>query len=444
MTQATAPLGMISAGDLERFLFQVGLLLLAALLLGRLAQRLGLSAVAGELCAGVLLGPSLLGHLPGVGDWLLPQSATQINLLDAVGQVGVLLLVGLTGVHIDLDLVRRRGATAARISVAGVLLPVALGVLTGLALPASLIPAGVDDITFALFLAVAMGVSAIPVIAKTLTELRLVHRNVGQLILCAVTVDDILGWMLLSVVSAMATTGVRAGGIAFSVAALVAILVLAVLARPLVRRALRTAARADGDEGEGVTVTTVVVLVVLAAAATHLLHLEAVFGALVCGIVIGSSGALDRSRLRPLRTVVMGVLAPLFFAIAGLRMDLTVLSRPSVLLSALVVLTVAVVGKFVGAYVGARLSRLGHWESLALGAGMNARGVIEIIIAMVGLRLGVLGVETYTILVLVAVSTSMMAPPLLRLSMRRVEQTAEERLRAQDHDVPLRGPDVAA
>ncbi|MCW2881638.1 MAG: sodium/hydrogen exchanger [Sphaerisporangium sp.] len=447
MAPATAPVGMIGPDQLLVFLMQVGLLLLCALLLGRLTQRLGMSAIVGELCAGVLVGPSVLGHLaPGLSGWLLPRDPAQFHMLDAVGQIGVLLLVGITGIHIDLRLVRRRGITAARISVAGVAIPLVLGVGAGLLLPDSLVPGSADRSTFALFLGVALGVSAIPVIAKTLMELRLLHRNIGQLILCAVTVDDIVGWLLLSVVSAMATTGVRAGNIVLSIGYVIAVIAVAMLVRPLVRAALRAADRADAARDGGVTVTLVVILLLLGAAATQALKLEAVFGAFVCGIVISSCGTLNAARLAPLRTTVVSFLAPVFFATAGLRMDLTALAQPMVLLAGLGVLLAAIVGKFSGAYLGARLSRLGRWEALAIGAGMNARGVIEVIIAMVGLRLGVLSTEMYTIIVLVAIVTSLMAPPLLRLTMARVELTAEERLREEsDEGEKVPGPgEVAA
>ncbi|CAL9632541.1 Na(+)_H(+)-K(+) antiporter GerN [Streptomyces sp. enrichment culture] len=424
---AVQPVSTIAAHQLLVFLLQVGSLLLLAFVLGRLATRCGLPAIVGELCAGVLMGPSVLEQVaPGFSGWLLPRDPGQFHLLDATGQIGVLLLVTITGAHMDLSLVRRRGSTAVRISVAGIAVPLVLGVALGFLLPTSLVLG--ERPVFALFLGIAMGVSAIPVIAKTLMDLRLLHRNVGQLTLCAVMFDDIVGWLLLSMVSAMATTGFRAGDLAFSVGWLIVVVISAVLLRPVVAAGLRTAARAPGN---GPTVTVVVVLALLASAATQAMGLEAVFGAFVAGVVIRACGALDQEALAPLQTFVVAVLAPVFFATAGLRMDLTALADPVVLLTGLGVLAAAVFGKFAGAYLGARLSRLGHWEGLALGAGMNARGVIEVIIAMVGLRLGVLGTEMYTIIILVAIVTSLMAPPILRATMSKVEQTSEEDLRAR-------------
>jgi Kef-type K+ transport system membrane component KefB len=417
------------------FLLQVGLLLLVATLLGRLAARLGMPAVVGELTAGVLLGPSLLGHVaPGLSGWLLPRQADQFHLLDAVGQLGVILLVAVTGMNLDFGMVRRRGMTAARVSISGLVIPLALGIATGFLLPDSV--RGTDQVVFALFLGVAMCVSAIPVIAKTLTDMHLLHRNIGQLTLTAGVVDDVAGWLLLSVVSALATTGVRAQNIGMSLLWLAVIVGFAMVVGRRVAPLVMSAAGKTAA-GPTMTVAVAVVVILLSAAATQAMGFEAVFGAFVAGILLGNWGRVDPARMAPLRLVVTWVLAPIFFATAGLRMDLTALRHPVVLAAAVAVLAVAIIGKFVGAYLGARMSRLNHWEALALGAGMNARGVIEVVVAMVGLQLGVLNVETYTIVILVAIITSVMAPPILRIAMRRVEQTAEERLRAEAMQIPL-------
>lgn len=424
LTAMAGPVAPLGAQELLVFLVQVGMLLGLAIVLGRLATLLRMPAVVGELCAGVLVGPSILGHLaPGLSSWLLPTQPAQFHLLDAVGQLGVLLLVGITGIHVDFALLRRRSLDAARVSLFGLVVPLAFGVACGLLLPATLLADGADRGVFAAFLGVAMCVSAIPVIAKTLMDMNLLHRNVGQLTLTAGMVDDAIGWLLLSVVSAMATVGVSTGKVAIMLLSLCLVLAAAVAARPAVRTIL--ARTAD----PGATTSLIVVMVLLSAAGTHALGLEPIFGAFLCGLVVSSVGGIDPARLVPLRTLVLSVLAPVFFATAGLRVDLAALTQPTVLLAGLVVLTVAIVGKFLGAFLGARLSRLNRWEALALGAGMNARGVVEVVVAMAGLRLGVLNTATYTIIVLVAIVTSLMAPPILRFAMARVEHTAEEMLR---------------
>ena len=432
MIPLAAPPPPIAADQLLVFLLQLGLLLSLALCLGRLAERVRLPAVVGELLTGVVLGPSLLGHLaPGFASWLLPNAPEQMHLLDAVGQLGVLLLVGVTGAHLDLAMIRRRKATAVRVSLSGLLLPLALGIGLGVVLPHALFSGGTSRGVFALFIGVAMCVSAIPVISKTLADMRLLHRDVGQLTLAAGMVDDAVGWFLLSVVAAAATVGVSAGQVALSVLSLLGFVALAVAARPLVGGALRLAGR---TVQAGPSNSAAVVVILLGAGSTHALGMEPVFGAFVAGILVGTARGVDQMRLAPLRTVVLSVLAPIFLASAGLRMDLTGLRDPAVALAAVAVLGVAIVGKFAGAYLGARLSRLSNWEGLALGAGMNARGVVEVIVAMTGLRLGVLNTDTYTIVVLVAIVTSLMAPPMLRLAMARIRQNEDELRRQARHE----------
>jgi Kef-type K+ transport system membrane component KefB len=428
-----APVPPLTAHQLLIFLLQLSALLALAFGLGRLAQRLAMPAIVGELLAGVLVGPSLLGVMaPGFSHWLMPSEPSQMHLLDAAGQIGVLLLVGITGSHLDLGMLRRRRGTAARISIAGLLVPLGLGIGLGHLVPASLIPGHTHRAIFALFVGVAMCVTAIPVIAKTLTDLRLLHRDVGQLALAAGLIDDAVGWFLLSVVSALATVGVSMGRVSRSVLYLLGFVAFAfVVARPVVRRVMRLADR-SGQPGPTIAVTTITIL--LGAAATQALGMEAIFGAFVAGIIIGAPNAANQQKLAPLRAVVLCVLAPVFLATAGLRMELSTLAHRTAALAALAMLAVAILGKFAGAYLGGRLSRLSGWESLAIGAGMNARGVVEVVIAMAGLRLGVLNTTTYTSVVLVAIVTSLMAPPLLRLAMVRVTQNAEEQLRQAQHD----------
>jgi Kef-type K+ transport system membrane component KefB len=431
VVSASAP--PLAAQQLLVFLLQVAGLLLLALLLGRLAVRVRLPAIVGELLAGVLLGPSVLGQTaPQVADWLLPARPEQAHLLDAVGQIGVLLLVGITGAQFDARYMFRRRRAAVQISLGGLLLPLALGIVVGFLVPRDMVPDADNRVVFALFMGVAMCVTAIPVISKVLSDMNLMHRDVGQLTLAAGFVDDAVGWLLLSVVSAMATVGLRVGQVLLSMAYLVGfVLVAALIGRRLVAALLRPVAA--GPE-PGPATAAAVVIVLLCAAATQAMKMEPVFGAFVGGILVGWPGTVDTRLLAPLRAVVLSVLAPIFMATAGLRMDLTALADPRVAVTGLVVLLVAVVGKFAGAYAGARLSRLGHWEALALGAGMNARGVVEVVVALVGLRLGVLTTATYTIVVLVAIVTSLMAPPVLRLAVSRVEHNAAETLRLAEQD----------
>jgi Kef-type K+ transport system membrane component KefB len=419
LVAGSPPVASLGGHQLLVFLLQVSLLLGVAVLLGALAGRLGMPAVVGELAAGVLLGPTLLHKfVPGLSNWLLPHDANQMHLLDAVGQLGVLLLVGSAGSQLDLSLIRRHRRGVGWVGAGALIVPLAVGIATGLVLPKVLRPAGTDHAEFAVFIGVAVCISAIPVIASALMQMGLFDRTIGQLIMGSAAIDDIVGWLLLSVLSATATTGFRLGALGKPVGYLALILLITVtIGRPVIRAVLRLANAAPNP---GTRVAVVVVLLVLCGAGTEALGMEPILGAFLGGLLIGSSGLLDLSASLALRTVVLAVLAPLFFATAGLRVDLGSLSKPAVLGSGIALLVVAVVTKFVGSYLGARIGRLSHWQGVALGAGLNARGVVELIVAVVGLRLGVLNSASYTVIVLIAVFTSMMAPPLLRLAVSRM------------------------
>ncbi|MEV6766754.1 cation:proton antiporter [Streptomyces sp. NPDC051105] len=426
---AAAPVAPLGGHPLVMLLTQLSLLIVCAYLLGRLANRVGLPAVVGELSVGVLLGPSVFGNLaPGASDWLFPRDAGQFHLLDSIAQLGVLLLVGVTGISLDFSLVRRRGGTVLWTSLLGLTIPFGLGVGVAMTLlPGTLRPGNTQPLVFALFLGVALCVSAIPVIAKTLLDMGLIHRNVGQIILAAGTMDDVVGWLLLSVVSAMAVDGLHTGTVVEPILHLIGLLlVLILLGRPLVRAAMRWAQR---SESSAAVVVTAVAVILMCATGTAALGLEPVFGALLGGILISTSSTVSLSSLAPLNNGLSAVLAPVFFATAGLRMDMRALVHPTVLAGALLILGVAILGKFTGAVLGGLTGGLNRWEVLALGAGMNARGVVQLVVASVGLRLGVLNTESYTIIVLTAVITSVMAPPLLRIATRHLEVTVDEESR---------------
>jgi len=242
------PVPPLASHSLLVFLAAIAVLLAVARLLGRLAERIGMPAIVGELATGVILGPSLLLHvLPGVSHWLFPAEANQMHLLDGIAQVGAVLLVGVTGTQLDLGLLRRAGGTALTVSGLNLITPLALGVTLGLFLPATVVASGhTSRVVLALFLGVTMCVSAIPVIAKTLSDMRLLHRNPGQLILAAGSIDDAVGWLLLSVVSAAATTGVRTGHVLVTGAHLIAFVLLAgTVGRVGVKKVLIVTTRAD-------------------------------------------------------------------------------------------------------------------------------------------------------------------------------------------------------
>ena len=301
----------------------------------------------------------------------------------------------------------------------------------GFVLPTDFVAAPDKRLVFALFIGTAMSISAIPVIAKVLMEMKIIRRDIGQITLAAGMIDDTVGWILLSVVAGLASSGKVSPLVAGrSILSVLAVLLIAyTLGRKLVSAVIRALDNQIG--GDLVKITALMAFALCFGAITQVLKLEAVLGAFIAGILVGQVKRFD-DRLRHIfETVALGVFAPVFFAASGLRVDLGKLAEPKVLGVGFVVLAIALVGKFVGAYAGARATKLGHWEALSLGAGMNARGAMEIIVATIGLSRGILTPEMYSIILMVAIVTSLMAPPILRWTLAHVQPSEEEKERLE-------------
>lgn len=418
----------LSGHELLVLFLQLFLLLFTARTLGGLVKQLNYPAVLGELLAGVILGPSIFGALaPTLFTTVFPQTPAQYHLIEVVAWIGLVMLLILTGLEMDLGLVASRLRPAVLISLSGIVIPFVTGFALGQVLPAQFLAGGDQRLVFSLFLAVAMSISAIPVIAKVLIDLDVINREIGQITVAAGMIDDTIGWILLSIVAGLATAG---GSAVFGTAGETALLVLLflgvafTLGRWGAERIMRWVDHVVG--GEMAKISTVVILALGVGTITHAMGVEVVLGAFVVGLLFSDVTHFDQATRRTFETFTLSVLAPVFFAIAGLRVDLTTMADPVVLAGGAAVLAIAIIGKFVGASLGAKLAGLSNWEGITLGAGMNARGAIELIVAVIGLSIGVLTVEMYSIIVMVAVVTSLMAPPLLRWSFDRVDMSDEE------------------
>ncbi|ARV60937.1 sodium:proton antiporter [Nostocales cyanobacterium HT-58-2] len=425
--------------ELLLVLLELALLLLVARGLGEFMRRIQLPPVVGELLAGVLLGPSVFGWLlPNLQGHIFPKSQAQSDLLSVVSWLGVLFLLIVTGLETDLNLIVRKGKTALLISLGGIIIPFATGLGLGLFLPDNFLVNPSQRLIFSLFIATAMSISAVPVIAKVLMDLKLIRRDIGQVTLAAGMTDDTIGWILLSVVSGLASSGkfdfqtvLRAIG-----GAVLFLGIAFTVGRSLMAWMLRWVD--DYIGGATASLSALLVLALGAAAFTHTLGIEAALGAFVIGILAGQSPRFSREAGLTLELITSGFLAPIFFATAGLKVDLQQMLAPQTLVIGLVVLAVACFGKFTGAYIGSRVGGLSHWEGIAMGSGMNARGAMEIIVATIGVSLGVLNPQMYSIIVMVAIVTSLMAPPLLRWALSKVSMSQEEVQRLEQEELASR------
>lgn len=336
------------------FVTQLVALLVCGRLLGALFRRLHQPPVVGELLAGVLLGPTVLERLaPGAYAALWPKVPAQVALLAGAAKLGTLLLLFIAGLEIDLTLLRLRGRAALLTSVTGVVLPFATGVLLALGLSDDHMGPIATRGTFVLFLGVAMSISAIPVIARILLDLRLMNTAVGQVIMASAVVDDLIGWLGF-------------GGI------------LLALDQPGVRGTIE--------------------------------HAAWVFVSFYAGVAVGATGRLPERVKRRVMEVVLHVFSPIFFGTVGLKVDFLAHARPGLML---VLIAIASLGKVGGCSLGAWWGGFTPREALAVGFGMNARGAMGIVLALLALQAGLIREDLFAALIAVAIATSMASGPVL-------------------------------
>jgi K+:H+ antiporter len=409
------------------FLAEVVVLVVGARLGGEIAIRLGVAQVVGELVVGICLGPSLFGKLwPGAFEALFPADPLQRGLLDILSWIGVIFLVLLAGFETRLGIVRRASKAVVSGWLGGFLLPFLLGFAFGWIIPSDLIGVGISRPVFALFVATAMSISAIPVIARILMDLNLFRTRVGMVTISTAVADDTVGWIVLAIVSGLALEQqVEAGTVAVALIGTAIFLFLAfTVGQWLVRRAFAGTGRLRSPFAQA---TLILVLAFAFGAITQAIHVHLVLGVFVAGILIARTSwrIRDREMVESIRRVGLAFFIPFFFGYTGIKVDLTTLTG-STLLVAVAAVFVACLGKLVGGSLGARVGGLPKWEALAVGAGLNARGAMELVIAAIGLSIGILTLPMYTIIVLIAVITSLMAAPLVRSFVHRAAPVHEE------------------
>lgn len=430
------PVLVASAGHSDQrvtiFFAQVVLLVVVGRLLGEWMQRIRQPAVIGQLLAGIILGPSLFGALWPTGQQLIfPTASADRQMLNAVSELGVLMLLLLTGMETDLALVKRVRRAAATTSVAGIVIPFLCGYALGEFLPATLLPDPSRRLLTSLFLATALSISSVKIVAVVLGEVDFLRRNLGQIILAAAILDDTIGWTILAFIGGLAAEGkIVMGPLLLSVFGTVAFLVFCfTIGRLWVSRIIRWTN--DHFIIEMPVISVILVLMFLLALLTNFIGVHTVLGAFVAEIMIGQSPILTRHIEEQLRGLIVALFMPVFFGVAGLSIDLKVLGDPHLLGLAILLIVIASIGKLGGCYLGSRLAHMNHPEALAVGFAMNARGSTEVILATIGLGMGVLDQRLFTIIVLMAVVTTLCMPPLLRWALARVPMRAAEKERME-------------
>ena len=421
-------------------LVQIALLIALGRGLGEVMQRIGQPSVVGELLCGLLLGPSLFGWVwPEAQHAIFPSSPEQKALLNGIAQFGILLLLLLTGMETDLGLVRKVGKAAIAISITGIVVPFICGFALGEFLPQGLLPQPEARLAASLFLGTALSISSVKIVAVVVREMNFMRRNVGQIIVASAIIDDTIGWIIIAIIFSLAAHGsIEVYSIGQALLGVFAFLAVSfTIGRRLVFRLIRWAN--DHLVSSAAVITVILLLMSVMAMITHLIGVNMVLGAFVAGVLVGESPILTRQIDERLRGLISSLFMPVFFGLAGLSADLTVLKDPNLLMLTAVLVLIASIGKFVGAFAGGTLGGLTRPESYALASGMNARGSTEVIIATIGLSMGVLSQNLFSMIITMAILTTMAMPPMLRGALARLPLNKDEKERLEREEFEENG-----
>jgi Kef-type K+ transport system membrane component KefB len=408
--------GALAAGAaLPHLLLALVAILVVARGLGAVFRRLGQPPVIGEILAGILLGPSLLGRLsPAALAYLLPP--TVAPLLGAISQVGIILFMFLIGVELDPATLRERARSTIAISHASITVPFVLGTLLALPLYPLLSTRDVPFTAFALFLGVSMSITAFPVMARILSDRGLQRSRLGVMALTCAAVDDVTAWCLLAFV--VGVINARSGSALLTVGLVAAYVALLLALRKPVARLVRLRDKEGLTQG---ALTVVFVALLLSALVTEAIGVHAIFGAFVLGMIVPHDSRIARQLRDQIEGLVVVALLPAFFAFTGLRTQVGLLHGAGLWLLCGAIILVASLGKFGGSALAARLSGLAWPDAASIGLLMNARGLVELIVLNIGLDLRVISPALFAMLVIMALVTTAATTPLLALLQPRTD-----------------------
>jgi len=401
--------------DTLMLLLSLGLLLLAGRTLGELALRFRQPPILGEILAGILLGPTVLGRVaPEMFGSVFPAAGPVAIAREGLAMFAVTLFMFVAGMEVDLSTVWRRGRAALAVSLSGIIVPFGLGLGAALLVPEAMgREPGANATVFALFFATALAISALPVIARTLLDLNLYRSDLGMVVIASAIVDDLVGWIIFAVILALIGEGGHDIGATIAMVLGYAVLMLT-LGRWLIDRSLPFL-QANLSWPAGV-LGFALILALFGAALTEWIGVHALFGAFLVGVALGDSRHLRERMRTTIDQFVTCGLAPLFFTTIGLKVDFA--ANFDARLTALV-LVIACAGKVLGCGFGARWAGMVKREAWAVGFGMNARGAMEIILGLIALRAGIIGERLFVALVIMALVTSVMSGPLMEAVLAR-------------------------
>ncbi|CAM4250186.1 cation:proton antiporter [Flavobacterium terrigena] len=393
-------------------LAQIVTIILVARFFGLICKKIGQPSVVGEIIAGIVLGPSFFGnYLKECSDVLFPDSS--LDNLKFLSQIGLIFFMFVVGMELDLKVLRNKAKEAVIISHASIIIPFTLGLVLAYSIYTNFAPKGIEFLSFGLFLGIAMSITAFPVLARIVQERGLQKTRIGAMVITCAAADDITAWCLLAAVIAIVKAGSVASSLYIIVLSLLYVFAMIKLVRPFLRRIGNLY-----DTAEKITKPVVAIFfltLLISSYLTEIIGIHALFGAFVAGIIMPDNMKFRKMFIEKIEDVALVVLLPLFFVFTGLRTEIGLLNSPELWRVCGLIILVAVVGKFVGSALAAKFVGQNWRDSLTIGALMNTRGLMELVVLNIGYDLGVLTKEVFAMMVIMALATTFMTGPALNL-----------------------------
>jgi Kef-type K+ transport system membrane component KefB len=400
----------LSSAEVLHFLIIVAIVLVLARILGELCRKYKQPAIIGEILAGIILGPTILQHFyPDLFKDIFLSNPRAYGAFDGLANIGIILLMFVAGFEVDLKQIRRDGKHALSISLTGIIFPFIVGFIAAWFFYQRIFSTGANNqLITALFFGTALSITALSVITKILMDLDILKTKIGNLVLTSAMIDDFLGWVLFSIIIQMMNTGKKEGSFMSVIMVLLFAVFMVTVVRWLINKLLFVAQK---NLKIGRVITLAICLCLVCAIITEYLGVRGVFGAFLMGVAIGDSEYFtDRHKLI-LHQFTVNIIAPLFFASIGLRLNFISNFNLEVVL---VILAIACLAKLIGAGIGSRISGLNKNESIAVAFGMNARGSQEIVLGLLALQAKIIDEKVFEALVVMTVVTVLASGPVMK------------------------------
>ncbi len=393
---------------LDVLLLQITVITVFARFMGFLFQRMKQPVVIGEILAGIVLGPSVLGHVyPEAMRCIFP--ADSMSILYLLSQVGLILFMFVIGMELDWEYLRKSAKEAILISYSGLIFPFILGVILSFFLYSYFMPVESSFTAFALFIGTAMCITAFPVLARIVHEKQLIHSPVGKLAIAAAAIGDVSAWCILAVVTMFIRAGTLSTALIIMCFLVIYVIVMIFVIRPFIRKVVAVCSANPNIKIS--IIATIFILMVFSAFISQLIGIHALFGAFMAGVIVPNNADLKRAVSERLQDVALFLLLPLFFVETGLRTELGLITTLSSWLVCAGIVVTAILGKVGGTLMGSRYAGLPWDQSLTLGVLMNSRGLMELVVINIGYEMRILPSEIYSMFVIMTLVTTFITGP---------------------------------